>query len=275
MRNALEKLEKEIERLKALYALSESLFYQIYEHIHKSKSMDSSGPFGVKWRNRTVFVAADKNDLSNKLIDQFPRYIREMLFVRMISAGLDVFLLEVVKEIPSVCQDTHVKIEKAGSLKDICKLYKDKLGLDLTTFSDWTKIEQMQKLRNELVHRLGSAKPEYRHRYKLGLPKASVTARNGKHVHPNLLDLTEVILCFAELDFGRFLDALDDRLAIPVTVEDAPFAAMRAPKFRRTLVCTLEFLKPHVVTGGLKNRTPVAVRLFSAFRRFQNGQKSN
>jgi hypothetical protein len=188
MRNSLEKLETEVERLKGLYALSETLFSQSFQRVCSlRRSIDPGAPFGVEWRNRTVFVAADKNDLGGKLRKQFPRYLRETIFVRLVSAALDVFLVEVVEAIPSVGGAVHGKLGK--SLEETRKFYLNKLTLDLKAFSNWDKIDEMQALRNELVHRLGLVDPKSKYR-----EKHKYMARHANITGLDLRDWFEVVL---------------------------------------------------------------------------------
>jgi hypothetical protein len=196
MRNALAALETETERLKGLYALSEVLFSQSLQRV--CALIKTQAPLGVEWKGKKVFVAANEKDLSNKLRKQFPMYLRELIFARLISSALDVFLVDVVEEIPSVSPATREQLAEARNLEAICTIYNTKLSIDLKKFPDWTRIKEMQELRHELVHRLGWAKPAYRAKYNPPHPKVSVTVQEGKHDHPNLWELTDGILSFAE-----------------------------------------------------------------------------
>jgi hypothetical protein len=104
---------------------------------------------------------------------------------------LDVFLVKVVEAIPSVGGAARGKL--GTSLEETRKFYWNKLTVDLKLFSNWDKIEEMQALRNELVHRLGLVDPKskYREKHKYRPRHANITG-------PDLRDWFEVVLSFAE-----------------------------------------------------------------------------
>jgi len=190
---ANKRFQAEITRLGRLLALSQYSFtethLQINQKIH-SGELDRDTIIAS-----TEFAPFTVNRLHGMLESQAPRYLRELIFVRLISA-LEVYLIDSIKEVASInplifkSQDilqfskseilSHSSIENlflsiiekdcrtlsSGGFDEITRYYKNKLSIDYSdTYPGIGALKEYHDRRHLLVHRLGSTDERYRHQY--------------------------------------------------------------------------------------------------------------
>jgi hypothetical protein len=194
-----------------LYYSSLYSFRQRTQEINaaiKSKVLDPKSPIILTLvSDQRVEVAKSAYAFLSKNKSQFPRYLRETIFVRLISA-LEVFLIDIIKEIFIARRDlfhTDQTIEfsfgellSADSITElwtklinrelrglqnqgfrkIVTFYKQRLNIDLANVGvDISAIEEFHERRHILVHRLGQTDDEYRHQYNYSKKLLSVTEK--------------------------------------------------------------------------------------------------
>jgi hypothetical protein len=140
-------------------------------------------------------VASSHYIFLNRLKSQFPRYIRETIFVRLIST-FEVFLVDLVRDVfmhrtdlfqstnvielthaeaLSVASSAHLRervllkelrqLHSAG-IKDIAKYYERRMEIKFPELLDGiSRLWEMHDRRHLLVHQLGRADQAYRHKY--------------------------------------------------------------------------------------------------------------
>ncbi|WP_287600890.1 hypothetical protein [Thiothrix sp.] len=149
-------------------------------------------------------IAADFNELSDKLKIQFPSKLREIILIRLISV-LEVFLVDMVREIFVNRKELFKKDEKLNisynlvlsynSLSDLyedfinkeCRMlqnsgidklsvyFKNNFGIDFNSFSkDIKSIKEVHERRHLFVHRLGKVDEKYKRDYNYAGEKLSV-----------------------------------------------------------------------------------------------------
>jgi hypothetical protein len=135
---------------------------------------------------------------------QYPRYLRETIFVRLISA-LEVYLIDAIRDLFLHRQDlfhsnTRIEISQREILslktvtelwtkllnqdlrrlqnqgfREVVKFYDRQLGIDLGRSPASIKLlQEMHDRRHLLVHRLGSVDEQYRHSYNVSIKNLSV-----------------------------------------------------------------------------------------------------
>ena len=100
-RTPLQKLYIELQRLKNMYFTARFSFEQtsklVINQIRKSE-IDPKDPLSIKIDDKNYVTAQDGYTFLRQTKSQFPRYLRETILVRLITA-LEVFLIEVVREL--------------------------------------------------------------------------------------------------------------------------------------------------------------------------------
>lgn len=213
----------ELKRLRGLASASEYAFKTAESEVRRrvyKKEIDPKLPVSLD-PNSTSVVANNAWVLMNSLSAKYPRYIRETLYVRLVST-LEVMLVDVVRDLYFSRTDlladphkfieiTHGEILSAGGIsqirnrvinselrqlhskgmRDIVKFYEKKfgvkfsdLGINLSVF--WEMIDR----RHLLVHSLGRADEQYRRKYQYN-SKAPLTVRQDYLM--SSLDLFEKI----------------------------------------------------------------------------------
>lgn len=203
------KIEIEIARLNTLYATTLYSFRESAKVIKrgiKSGDLDPQAPITLDIQDPDAKpIANNAYHFLNKIDSQFPRYLRETIFVRLISA-LEVFLIDVIREVFLARRDLFHsedriqfsvgEILSASSItdlwtklinqelrklqnqgfKEISKFYKNRLGIDLNgSATSLSVIQEFHDRRHILVHRLGRSDDEYRHRYNTTLKNLTIT----------------------------------------------------------------------------------------------------
>lgn len=194
--------QTEIKRLRKIIAASELSFKETRSKIigeikaGKLKNDDvvpypDGGPIKI-----VSFVGALKN--------QIPRYLRELIFVRAMSA-FEVYLIDSIREIGKIdpalfgsSEGVEIPREKifastsiehlidqiidqdcrslgSGGFLEITKYYKNRLGIDYSSLQPGQKVlEEYHDRRHILVHRLGMVDKKYTHKYNFSGKKISV-----------------------------------------------------------------------------------------------------
>ncbi len=140
----------------------------------------------------------------HRLDSQAPRYQRELLFTRLISA-LEVYLIDLIREmatsVPNVFEsDDHLDVSRrelfsfqnmrellmyvvnkdcralsSGGFNEITKYYKNKLGIDYRPLTPGINVlQEYHDRRHLLVHKLGQTDEAYRHKYSSDAKKISI-----------------------------------------------------------------------------------------------------
>ncbi len=166
----------------------------VKSQIHKSE-INPKDPIHIKIDDKNYIIAQDGYTFLRQTKWQFPRYLRETILVRLISA-LEVFLIEVARElflhrrdiffsdrqiifpqreILSMNSITEIwskvlkfelrKLQNQG-FKEFVKFYDRRLGIDVGRSPVSIKlIQEMHDRRHLLIHRLGNTDEKYRRDY--------------------------------------------------------------------------------------------------------------
>lgn len=235
MRTPLHKFCVELNRLKHMYFAARFSFEQtgklVKNQIHK-KEIDPKEPMVIKIDNNDYFVAQNGYSFLHHTKSQFPRYLREIILVRLISA-LEVFLIEVVRELFLYRRDifhsdqqikiSHREILSTNSItkiwskvlrgelrklqnqgfKEFVTFYDQKLGIDVGRSPVSIKlIQEMHDRRHLLIHRLGNTDEKYRHDYSERKKRISVSENY-------LLNSISLMNDFAEFLWKQSLNVLE------------------------------------------------------------------
>lgn len=262
-------ISTELRRLRILALASRFAFETtktvVRARIH-SGTIDPKQPVTIKSDSK-VIVSDTHYHLLNKLQFQIPRYVRETVFVRIIST-LEVFLVDVIRDIflhrtdlfysqnRSInltygeilsCDDISrirnkvlsIELRQLHSkgLREIAKYYEGTLGLrfsEITSHLDvlWEMIDR----RHLLVHRLGRADEAYRHKYNYR-GKGALSADDT--YLKEALDLIEQFSAALKVQVAEILSSKisvnedSDRVEIEIEVETASEEGERAvaPEF--------------------------------------------
>ncbi|GKS62677.1 hypothetical protein YTPLAS21_21350 [Candidatus Nitrosocosmicus sp.] len=225
MSQSLKVLNTEVDRLKALYLVSRQSFRQLRKEITSNIYVDEADPsqaIELLYQGEPFVVATNSHSYLNKLKSQFPRYLRETIYVRLISA-FEVFLVELLRETFVSCRELFYSdklvqftireilsmqsISEAYSkivyselrqltsrgFSEIAKYYKTRIKVDLMTLDiPWPRLTEAHDRRHILVHRLGKTDQAYRHRY-------NTTAKMVSIDENYLFNSFQIILSFAEI----------------------------------------------------------------------------
>lgn len=197
-RTPLKKLDVELDRLKNLYFTARFAFEQtgklLRSQSHKSE-INLKEPIFIQENDQDHAVAPSGYSFLHRIKSQFPRYLRETIFVRLISA-LEMFLMDIThelflhrrdifysdqriefpqREILHMSSITEVwskilkielrKLQNRG-FSEFVKFYDRRLGIDFGRSPVSIKlIQEMHDRRHLLVHRLGSTDKNYRITY--------------------------------------------------------------------------------------------------------------
>jgi len=153
---------------------------------------------------RYEVVAENQNDLKKKLKKIYPRYFREILFVRAIST-LEVFLVDTIREIyirrPEMFPQAkkleltsgHLLAFKTTSdiltylinkecrelhnigFEKLPNYYNQHFEIKFGDFREFGKIKEYHDVRHLLVHRLGKTDEQYRHQYNISAERLLVS----------------------------------------------------------------------------------------------------
>ncbi|MBM3120110.1 MAG: hypothetical protein FJ006_11315 [Chloroflexi bacterium] len=170
--------------------------------------------------------------LGHRLSRQLPRYLRELIFVRIISA-LEIFLVDSVAEVFAInkkpfksnynIQILQAELLSAESLSDIftrvivreCrslhgggfgeikKYYRKTLGIDFAVLVDVLKLEEYHDRRHLLVHQLGKTDTIYQKKHNTKQKTVTVDEKD-------LLESIDVLLAFANSVNERLDDICKD-----------------------------------------------------------------
>lgn len=195
----LQKLMTEIRRLRSLYFTSVYSLQKAQQDLQFQLMQGKINPKDPVLLNpsnpESVELAGNAYALLTKMKQQFRRYLRETIFVRLISS-LEVYFIDVLREIflerrdlfhtQNPTQFTVGEILSANSLtylwtkllnrevrslqnqgfKEITKYYKNRLNIDCNKFNKSISIiEEYHDRRHILVHRLGRTDETYKHKY--------------------------------------------------------------------------------------------------------------
>lgn len=263
------KLRMEISRLKRLYATSVFSFMEsavgLAEKI-KRKELNPDEP--VPARKCTLengILASNAFALINNMKKQFPRYLRETIFVRLVSA-LEVFLMDVIQDIflarrDLFHSDTIIKYSQREllSLKSIVdiynrlisretrnlqnqgfekvsKYYGNRFGIFLTgeNFSE-SYFEELHDRRHLLVHRLGETDSSYRHKYNSKKKRVTIDEHYLQEAFISIEKLTEKVskeaLALVSNEFGGRVKYVESEATIEAEVISQACAELFKPNY--------------------------------------------
>jgi hypothetical protein len=242
---SLRRIEIEIVRLRLLYLTTRYSYDKTTENIIKSIKAGELDP--------QSFVLFDDHDLEphevlrgahnllHKLKTQFPKFLRETIFVRLISA-LEVFLIDAVRDIFLARRDlfqsgnkiefTFGEVLSATSItevwtkvinrelrklhsqgfKEVVKFYNNRLDIDLSTFpSSISIIQELHDRRHLLVHRLGKADDQYRHRYDSRLKSLPVSEEYLLNSMHQILEFARFVAGAAQTRANQKIDTSESK----------------------------------------------------------------
>ncbi len=189
----------ELQRIRSLYIASTYAFHITSRHLHKNTkhgSNEALNPVSILHKNLgEIEIAPNAYAFWRRLDSQYPRYLRESLFVRLISA-FEVFLILSIQDVFLARRDLFHS-DKRFLLSDgellsaknitslwsriikketrylhsqgfagIMKYYNRYLNIDFNSLSISTRsLNELHDRRHLLVHRLGKTDECYRHTY--------------------------------------------------------------------------------------------------------------
>lgn len=197
---ANKRFQAEMKRLKRLKGVAD---YSFKEAREKMLSEIKSGALGIA-DEINLGESFKIFNLVGVLKGQASRYLRELIFVRAISA-LEVYLIDSIKEIADINpaffkSDEKLEISRSklfssnslssllmevinkdcrglgsGGFSEITKYYRNKLNIDYSSLHPGLRIlEEYHDRRHILVHRLGKVDEKYAHKYNFIAKKLSV-----------------------------------------------------------------------------------------------------
>lgn len=193
------KARTEINRLRRLYATSMFSFSELSSTLANKIRLKELNPHepiqSTIGTAEAEVLEANAFALMHHLKRQFPRYLRETIFVRLISA-LEVFLMDVIRDVflarrelfhsDATIAYSQRELLSLKSIADIynrlilretrnlqnqgfekvVKYYRSRFGIVLTDGNaPESYFEELHDRRHLLVHRLGETDAAYRHRY--------------------------------------------------------------------------------------------------------------
>ncbi len=223
-RTSFQKLEVEVSRLRDLYLISQSAYMEM-ARLMKSQIRQGEIDPNITWHlngeNSDSTTSTNPYVFIRRIQSQYSRYLRETIFVRLISA-LEVYSIDVVRDLFLHRQDlfhsnTRIEISQREILslktvtelwtkllnqdlrklqnqgfREVVKFYDRQLGIDLGRSPVSIKLlQEMHDRRHLLVHRLGNVDEQYRHSYNVSIKNLSVP-------EDYLLGSMTSILSFAE-----------------------------------------------------------------------------
>ncbi|MEE9176226.1 MAG: hypothetical protein V3U19_08655, partial [Thermodesulfobacteriota bacterium] len=248
---AYRKFHTEIKRLKRLYLATKFSFNETSSLLKERLKNDLTYGYtklSIGDDEEDSIIASSIFEFKSKLSSQYPRYLRELIFIRVISA-LEVFLIDSLKElfksnkepfknndvlqftrgellsidsmsviytklINNDCRNLH-----SGGFLKIKNYYSTKLHIDLDNYCDSEKLEEFHDRRHILVHNLGTTDSKYRSKYAVGIRRLTVD-------EPYLLDCFMSISLLCEKVDGQLTlkylnteEELDTKIEYPVYCE--------------------------------------------------------
>jgi hypothetical protein len=191
----------ELNRLRSLYLVATYAFHSTSRNLRaniKTGTEDAKQPITARHSSLgEVEIAPNAYALWRRLDKQYPRYLREALFVRLISS-FEVFLVQSIREVFLVRRDLFhsdkrldISYQELLSAKDITtlwsrvikretrslhnqgfpeivKYYNRYLCIDFNDLSISTRsLNELHDRRHLIVHRLGKTDEYYRHAYNI------------------------------------------------------------------------------------------------------------
>lgn len=194
------RFQMEIKRLRRIYHATQYSFNEVSSLISEKLKEDVNYGYtrlSIKHENEDSTITNTIFEFKSKLKSQYPRYLRELIFIRIISA-FEVFLIDSIREIfksnkepfknDNILEITHGELLSAdtiseifsklinkdcrnlhsGGLKEIRKYYNKTFNIDLNSYCDADTLEEYHDRRHILVHRLGETDAAYRNKYASG-----------------------------------------------------------------------------------------------------------
>ena len=213
----------EVSRLRQLYFTAKYAADETASSVVKklrSGELDGSSRLYFAAREDDKYlISSSIFALGHRLKRQFPRYLRDLIFIRAISA-LEVFLVDSVREVFALTKEPFkrnyvVEIPQAellsaeslsevftklinkecrnlhsGGFNDIKKYYLRVFGINFADYCTILRLEEYHDRRHLLVHRLGATDPAYQRKYNTQQKKLTVE-------EPYLLECIDTLLTFA------------------------------------------------------------------------------
>jgi len=263
-------LRIEVLRLRQLYFTAKYAANETASSIAaKLKSAEIDGNAKLYFQGKeedTYLISGSVFGLGHRLNRQLPRYLRELVFVRTISA-LETFLADSVIEVFALTKEPFkrnyvIEIPQAellsaeslsdiftkvitkecrslhgGGFSEIKKYYLRTFGMDFADFSDVLKLEEYHDRRHLLVHQLGKADSVYQKKYNTQQKKVTVDEKY-------LLESISALLAFAN-SINEELDhkfrAISPTTKTPVTFKYKVTVTLETESARNLVLPAWEF----------------------------------
>ena len=244
------RLQMEIRRLRRIYHATQYSFNAASSLISEKLKEDVNYGYtrlSIEHENEDSTITSTIFEFKSKLRSQYPRYLRELIFIRAISA-FEVFLIDSIREVfrsnkvpfksDNILQITHGELLstdtiseifskiinttcrnlQSGGLKDIRKYYNKTFNIDLNNYCDADSLEEYHARRHILVHRLGETDAAYRSKYASG-KRVTVTETYLLQCFSFLLELCEKINEQLDQKFISTQEKKDGKKEYPVLYE--------------------------------------------------------
>lgn len=220
----LDRLGLELRRLESLYLGSVLAFEGARDSVHAQiadAGDRATKPVQADWTHYPDHVVAGSlYELRAKYRSQYPRYLRETLFVRVISA-LEVFLIDTVRRVlqarkdlfpgdapaafavgeilfaPSLTRlhsrliNRECRTLHSQGFTKVAEYFRNRVTIDVLAYPEYPQLLERHDRRHLLVHRLGKTDEAYRRRHS-SLRKA-VTVDE-----PYFLDTIQLVTLFTK-----------------------------------------------------------------------------
>lgn len=223
----------EVSRLRQLYFTAKYAADETASVVTKklrSRELDGNAKLYFEARQEDKYlISSSVFALGHRLKRQLPRYLRELIFIRAVSA-LEVFLVESVREVFALTKEPFksnyvVEIPQAellsaeslseiftklinrecrnlhgGGFNAVKRYYLKSFGMNFADYCSILTLEEHHDRRHLLVHQLGATDPLYKKKYNIEQKKLTVE-------ESYLLECIDTLLAFAE----RVNEELDRR----------------------------------------------------------------
>ncbi len=251
----LRKLSVEIERLRALCAaVSHSFELSSRKVLENVSATELHKPVLIGQGGANVPIAKNAFHYKARLEGQLSRYLRETVYVRLISA-LEVFLVDLTREVLTRRPELLAKIEgeatfrygqlvsfasvpellasivnkecrklQNGGFGEIVKFYRKIVGIDLRNAKEGGRLPEMYERRHLLVHRLGRVDDKYRHDYNVNLKSITVDASYLASAFTVILSFGNDVWSGAQAVISSTLQSKITQRQLSIVVEAEPLS---------------------------------------------------
>lgn len=249
---AYENFINEMNKIELLYAGSVNSYWQNKlrnsERIELGFISDSDPVFYNQGENFNVIISSNKIEFDKRMSSDLPQYLRETIFIRLISV-LEIFFVDIIKELfvsrkdlfkteeriefsqgqllsfnsisslhTNLINNECRKIQNQG-ISRVSDYFKKRFNIDFKLCQiDLKEIVEMHDRRNILVHRMGRADESYKRKYKFEDSRITIEKKYIISSFSNIHKLTNFIYveCEKILNTQRDINSKDPRFTVEI-----------------------------------------------------------